>query len=373
MVERTTTLVDVTRDEPCPGRREELLSLAALREQSPTQASARRHVASCRRCAAFLSSVQLELRLGVDAFSELRARHAARTAPPFDLARSKSFTAWLEGELEERSELELARALTRAARYLHLLDPEVAAKVVVADDRPATLTSNVGSTTDHEIDCRAGLVSSLVGWLSKQPPVSRSAGALARDAELVASIQSCTTPAGSSARLRDEIALAVLDRAQEVAGGRFGPAWQLRGIIEWFSIDPSNVRRHFERATQYADAPNSRAICLVSLGVLSSDEGDDRSRYQFMSAALAQQPSPGISRSIHSTRMLWFAGSGRIDNALAELSAISRLGLLELTRRRTTPSIIRSTMGQLAVRYDVPRARVANATRQVIEALHGGE
>ncbi len=366
MVERPTTLVDVTRSDPCPGRREELLSLAALRSESPLQAAARRHLAGCRRCSAFLASVQLELRLGFDAFSELRARHHPNPDPPFDLARSKSFTAWLEGELEERSELELARAMTRAARYLHMLDPEVEARVVVVD------TDDWRQSPSSQRSCSEALAAQLAAQLSSARFPARLKQPLGDDlSELLGILRRAIEAEGVSRRARIQLAKRLMSRAEQLSDGQLGSTWLQRGVIEWFDGDQSVIETCFIKAERHSEAPRIRALSLMNLGVLCSDRGRDTDRFDFVDRALATRPIPTIARSLLTTRMCWLAARGRMSSALADLDSIARIGQLAETRRRTPPRMIQSTLNELASRYEHQPRRVERARVQLTEALHG--
>ncbi|MBL8842626.1 MAG: hypothetical protein JNL90_13990 [Planctomycetes bacterium] len=365
MVERTATLVDVTRDEPCPGRREELLSLAALREQSPTQASARRHVASCRRCAAFLSSVQLELRLGVDAFSELRARHAARTAPPFDLARSKSFTAWLEGELEERSELELARALTRAASWLHRLDPEVASRVTVEDSRPWFSSESIAAPL------LASVVATISRLISGSPGGRHRRGAQLPNEQSSVDLQRVLQQAiTTTPRFRITVARSLVDAALSISDGKCGAAWLTLALLEWFDGDDKRVPTLLSRAERDASDDHVRAASLVNFGIYSTDHGSMSEGFEFLHRAITLA-SPTVRRSIHSTTALWLASCDRPDEAVREINKIRAIDRIMEARKRLSPRIARNVIQKFGTRAGLTSGQVESNARRVLEALHG--
>src|SRR5688572_2107101 len=156
MSERESTLVEITREAPCDGRREALLRMVAITGPVPADAETSRHLRSCQRCRAFVESLRIGGRLARDVFADLEARAGAGTREPVNLAETKVFDRWLERELESRSERDLAYAMARTAQWLLRCDPEVAERLIDPSEDPSTGPPGQGARRSATcISCRS--------------------------------------------------------------------------------------------------------------------------------------------------------------------------------------------------------------------------
>ncbi|MSR47547.1 MAG: hypothetical protein EXS13_10885 [Planctomycetes bacterium] len=350
MVERNDLVVDVVRGESCKGRREQLLSLAALRDEAPDRAATEHHLRACAPCRALLETLRMELRLGADAWSELRARHHPRETPPFDLAIPKSFASWLDAELSHRTEQELAHALARAARWLLRLDSEVAAR---------TETSEPSACDGHSI------IVELEGLLALHQRDGSAFQSLLRDLKALL--------ASADSRIADATRLAgkLLESARELCGGRSGFVWLNSAIFEWFHGELSQVPGLLERAERHAQSADTRACALQNLGIHASDRGEHDLRFALLRRALLARPSANYECDLHVTLATWHASIGELAAAKSHLRATNSNGARETTRHRYPRSRIRTLISELSIRYDLQTTPADQAVALLIEAIHG--
>jgi hypothetical protein len=364
-----TVLVEISREPPCPGRRGALLTVATQGSDAPGGAETLRHSARCARCHAYLETVRLELRLAADAMGELHDRFARRGAPPFDLAKPKSFDRWLDAELRVRSERDLARTLVRVARWLFRLDPDVAARTEVGE------ASQHGPEVEPGLGALPRFAAELTERLAlraqnhaamKAPPRLRVAR---RD--LVEWLSSFDERAAPDVRAREKVARQLLAQAQAITDGTCAEAWLVEALIEWFSGDAAKVAGLTERAEKHSDSVDGRACAFLNLGLLASDEGREAVRGAWLDRALAMAPSPPIEQTIRVNKLLWAVTTGRARGAELEVAALERSGRLALARRRHPPAGLRRVVDFLATRYGLAATRREQAARDAIGALHG--
>lgn len=382
MNEQTPALIEITREAPCDGRREELLSLVALRADAPRSAAVRRHARNCRRCAAFLASVQGELRLTRDAFGELQtpvgqrdAHDLAADTPEADTAlaalpSSRKFDRWIEQQLKRRSELDLAEAMTRTARWLFRIEPDIAARVAAAGDEPPSTVSLPPSAAEHAAELQRRLA-----W---RDSVSRGCGrksvrqshSSAGDNGLFDEFRKLLVNVRQAKVAHRNISRSFIDRAHELAAGQFGGAWLMSSLIDWCWGDAASVDELLRRAAACDNPPNTAASILLNTALRRAERTLGTEVLDLLARALACGPSVSLERVIRMNRVLWNHSLARFEHASRDIAAIHRNSSAMDLREHFGVESINRILSSLATRHELPKSRRTLAIRKTIEAFH---
>jgi hypothetical protein len=381
MSDRSPAMIKVTREAPCDGRREELLSLAALRSDARTSPAVMRHLRTCRRCKAFLHSVQGELRLARDAFSNLddadndRGRHprlaGSETADPAgaslaSLPTSRTFEQWLDRQLRDRTELKLAEAMTRTARWLHRLDPKVAARTVDLSEsaRPA------GAPPPTAFDFAAELERSMA-WRSSACRSSRTRRRTEppSDFELVEAIRRFAASDAMAHAGFARLASALLERANDLAGGKLGATFEVRAIVRWFHDDVSGAAADLQQAI--ACRNSCQGSLLYNLALLRYEADGDPSHFRLLARAIECSPRVEARRTMLLTRLVWNASLGRFSAMERDAGMIANMHQLSSARCQVTPAKLEESLRFLVARFAIPEMQTKRAIRRSLETLHG--
>ncbi len=386
MTDPSPALIEITREAPCDGRREELLSLAALRDDARTSPAARRHLRTCRRCKAFLRSVQGELRLARDAFTDLRGHDNARSHPPrltatdaadpagvrlAALPTSRAFDRWLDRQLRDRTELQLAEAMTRTARSLFHLDAAVGDRAVSIDSTPSRQAAGEMNAGERAQALLREFASRSTTRLGVAASTARRAAEAAENRALENQLRTLlciNQPRDAAIRL---LARSLVDRALDLTDRKSGSAWLMQSMFAWFDDKQGNVEELLLRASNCANEPNVAASVLLNLALLRSTATLGPETMNLLSRALECQPSRSLELLIRGNRALWLGALGQNELADRDLHALRRPESVAVTRRHFGVGTIQRIVASLSTHNHVPKSRETEALRRTIEAIHG--
>jgi hypothetical protein len=351
--------VEIVRDAPCDGRRQELLRLATALVATPRDAALRGHVASCPRCRAFLDHASLGLRLAERAFASAEARFGATAdpdrSPPFDLTRSRSFENWLDRELWSRGRRDLALTMARTARWILRLDPEVARTFPEAGSRATGLDRH--STKRQEI---GRLVAALA-----------IGGAEPGDGSAVASFERVFASPNPSPVVRLRAADSLLGRAIEISGNQLAAPWLIRALRDWYFGDPRDVPVGLERASRVVQTAEEVVAVTYNRMIWGAESRLDRGTLRRLDRVLAEAGSAFQLSVMLATKLTWQFAVLDFDGAARTVSALTRHGVLDSVRRRLVPESIVQRLSALGALHGRNSRQCELACRQMVEALHG--
>jgi hypothetical protein len=360
MSERSSTLVEITRDAPCEGRREELLRLVTQGPNAVGATGARRHVSRCRRCRAFVDTAALGQRLAGEAFASVEAEPSAKPAT-FDFTRRNSFENWLDRELWQYGREAVANMLARTARWLLRLDPDVAEKVgptevelVGAEERTVPQAQVAATFRRHLLAFTNG------------PVATRQRRRLD---SLLAGFENLEQLGGSSAGRKD-LAAKLSNYSVEVSAGQSVLPLIVRSLVTWFGDTTKNLESQIEAATLVNGDADLRATALLNHALLDAEWRFPASPLRSLERALEIRPRRRVTLEILRTRSLWHAAAGDDARCVADLRRLQALGGLELARRRMPIRIINDRLRFLRDRHSLDDVRVASAAALLREALH---
>lgn len=368
MSERESTLVEITREAPCDGRREALLRLVALPAERPADAETSRHLRGCKRCRAFVESLRLGGRLTRDVFADLEERAGAGKRAPVNLAETKAFDRWLERELETRSERDLAYAMARTAQWLLRCDPEVAERLVLPSEEQQDPRVRARPTVSFLSKLLFRLSRRWDGASTANIPKSRTN---LLDLAVATAVEVCNDADISVSTKRLALARALLKQAHELTRGRLGVVWLVRAHVEWFKGDEGRVRGLLESAEECEDSATIHAHVFQNQALLVAERELGGSSITLLHHALACAPASRHLALFRGNLVCYYAALGRFDAMDREILCIERLGQLAWIRSRLVPNRVEAYMQYMASRHSLKLQRVASAVRRCVGAIHG--
>lgn len=373
MVERTPLLIEITRDAPCEGRRDDLLRLAFERGAAGSggargPAAIRRHAAACPRCRAFLATARVGTRLAREALDEIDEAHGPAGAGAPDLTRTREFDRWLDGELAARTEREIALAMARTAQWLLRCDAEIAARIVTAYEEDDGATGRLPPADAY--------VRGLEQRLRMRAPLpttsAKSAAARSdQDERLLDMLRKTATADATNKDARLRLGRALLERGQEITRGGLALGWLTQSHYEWFGRGSSAVRACLDRGLACEASGELRAALLQNFAVTFADLGASASALAFLVRGLECQPSGVVRAMLLGSRLIWLAGLGNTWRVERTLRLITRDCAQAIIRRQYAPASLCAKIQAFASRTGASEDRVSAASKLCVEVLHG--
>lgn len=302
---KSSHLVPITFESPCPGQLDELLAAASgevLVAPNPgkKEDATRRHLRECSPCRRFLESLRFERRALSQAWARKTSMRRSPRQARVTYPASRRVSDWIEGQLRVHSEREISRTLCRLGKEILFLDPSFSIRR--ADRNVFGLAVDL-----HHLF--TDLTEAAQHWC---PERSRSA---------LLEVTSVEGEKQLNGRQRQLELVGMLEKlATEIHPEQSLDLLVLRGFREWFLGSPEESFDLFVRACSVARSAQDQSRILNNLAVHRMERGQSTDAIQF--ATLAKIKDPGRI-DVRINLCVWHFALGQRMRASREFSELS--------------------------------------------------